>query len=450
MFNCFTVYRCKITRSTMTTVKVYLDGSEIRRFVMSDVKDFKAFKATIGQLFPSLAGKDFTLSWRDVDGDPIVMSSDLELSQATLNMEDGLLRVYATVVQPGAFGAAGAQAPADKVHAGVLCDVCDTEIHGVRYKCLQCEDYDMCDPCHLKRTHEEHDMLKLVNPGVRPIWAFPGWKRLWRHCAKSAMGGGRGHHNWGHRRGGPPGPHRGCPSFRDCPATQAAGPSTEGGATAQDPTHAARAQYHELLNGIGDTIANLLDPLGINVAYHVERASETAPTPDDHSKKDSATEPMDTTQDGAGDRPKTSEAAAQSTEAAKTPEAPRSSEPQAAATGGVFCPFGSIPQNLGAVPKPTPAPVPESEPTTEPDVSHGWTLLNALRESIMVDDSNTAASAPTASPAQQQGNGSKIDTALSQMLVMGFDNEGGWLRQLLEVKRGDIGAVLESLHPSPK
>lgn len=96
----------------------------------------------------------------------------------------------------------------------------------------------------------------------RPIWAFPGWKRLWRHCAKSAMGGGRGHHNWGHRRGGPPGPHRGCPSFRGCPATQAAGPSTEGGATAQDPTHAARAQYHELLNGIGDTIANLLDPLG--------------------------------------------------------------------------------------------------------------------------------------------------------------------------------------------
>lgn len=100
------------------------------------------------------------------------------------------------------------------------------------------------------------------------------------------------------------------------------------------------------------------------MAYHVERASETAPTPDDHSKKDSATEPMDTTQDGAGDRPKTSEAAAQSTGAAKTPEAPRSSEPQAAATGGVFCPFGSIPQNLGAVPKPTPAPVPESEPTT--------------------------------------------------------------------------------------
>lgn len=436
----------------MTTVKVYLDGSEIRRFVMGDVKDFKAFKGTIAQLFPALAGKEFTLSWRDADGDLITMSSDLELSQAALNMEDGLLRIYASVAQPGTPETAGAEAPADKVHPGVLCDVCDTEIRGVRYKCLQCEDYDMCDSCHLKRTHEEHDMLKLVNPGVRPIWSFPGWKRLWRHCAKTAMGGGRGHHGWGHhRRGGAPGPHRGCPAFRGCPATQAAGRSSEGGPAAEDSTHAARAQYHELLNGIGDTIANLLDPLGINVAYHVERAAETAPTPDEHCKKDSATEPMDTTtQDGTGNRPKTTEAAAQSTEAPKTPEAPRSAEPQSAAPGGMFCPFGSIPQNLGAVPKPTSAPAPETEPMTEPEVSHGWTLLNALRESIMVDDANTASSAPAPSSVQQQGNGSKIDTALSQMLVMGFDNEGGWLRQLLEVKRGDIGAVLESLHPSPK
>lgn len=444
----------------MTTVKVYLEGSEIRRFVMGDVKDFKTFKGTIGQLFPTLAGKEFALSWRDVDGDLIAMSSDLELSQAALNMEDGLLRIYASVVQPGApeaAGAAGAQAPADKVHVGVLCDVCDTEIHGVRYKCLQCEDYDMCDPCHLKRTHEEHDMLKLVNPGVRPIWGFPGWKRLWRHCAKAGMGGGRGHHGWGHRRGGPAGPHRACPAFRGCPATQAAGPAAEGGPTAEDPTYAARTQYHELLNGIGDTIANLLDPLGINVAYHVERATQPASTSDEHSKKDSATEPMDTAQDGASDSPKATEAtvaAAHSTEAPKTPDAPRSTEPQATATGGVFsCPFGSVPQNLGAIPKPTPSAVPETEPVVEPDVSHGWTLLNALRDSIMVDDAITAASAPAASastPQSQQSNGSKVDTALAQMLVMGFDNEGGWLRQLLEVKRGDIGAVLESLHPSPK
>merc|ERR1711915_41539 len=44
----------------------------------------------------------------------------------------------------------------------------------------------------------------------------------------------------------------------------------------------------------------------------------------------------------------------------------------------------------------------------------------------------------------------KIQVALQAMTNMGFSNEGGWLTQLLETKRGDIGRTLDILQPARK
>lgn len=43
-----------------------------------------------------------------------------------------------------------------------------------------------------------------------------------------------------------------------------------------------------------------------------------------------------------------------------------------------------------------------------------------------------------------------IQRALEQMQSMGYNNEGGWLTNLLEIKGGDINQVLDILQPINK
>ena len=56
------------------------------------------------------------------------------------------------------------------VHRNIICDVCNRQIIGVRHKCLDCPDYDLCEECistaSLRSQHSpHHQFFAIEKPG---------------------------------------------------------------------------------------------------------------------------------------------------------------------------------------------------------------------------------------------------------------------------------------------
>jgi hypothetical protein len=79
-------------------------------------------------------------------------------------------------------------------HTSAMCDGCGRNpIVGIRYKCLECADFDLCQQCHdfspigsRKGNHSaEHNMLKFVEP------LFPGPRTPFRYGSPNGPSAGQ-------------------------------------------------------------------------------------------------------------------------------------------------------------------------------------------------------------------------------------------------------------------
>lgn len=53
------------------------------------------------------------------------------------------------------------------LHQGYVCDGCEGEIRGARYKCTVCQDFDYCEKCEDSIAHE-HSFIKIKSPEQKP------------------------------------------------------------------------------------------------------------------------------------------------------------------------------------------------------------------------------------------------------------------------------------------
>ncbi|XP_065654113.1 sequestosome-1-like isoform X2 [Hydra vulgaris] len=135
-------------------------NDEIRKFLVENrmAANYEYVLDKIRQVFTNLLGKDLDLFYKDKENDFISISSDIELQQAFESVVKGCLKLYVKkkLIKP---------AQSNKEHIGVICDGCNSKIYRNRFKCIQCFDFDLCSLCYKKGEHpSDHEMLVIKEP----------------------------------------------------------------------------------------------------------------------------------------------------------------------------------------------------------------------------------------------------------------------------------------------
>jgi len=498
--------------------KVFLKKSEeqeVRRFVIdknvSTSYDYLVEKLRV--VFPQIQGSLFTVGWTDEDGDHVTINSDEELIIALTEMAGPLYKLTVTVKKPvmkETGGAAGGIEAEEIVHQGVTCDGCDQHnITGPRYKCVVCDDYDLCGSCEAAGRHPGHNMMKMTTPrNVFPHRLFKRIQKLQEKAEKKT-----GNEKWNEKlekdmkqvedqlkninvqcgMSAPPqqcfgfGP-RGRSLFRGGRGGMgrggwaAAGPAWEammrGWTGEQQPTtsqekkkdeehqkthaesvaaaHEAAKEAHERAHSAAQAASAASAAQAASAAFAFPPLSGS----EDYLQNvgsfvAAALDPLgiDVKIDIETPEGRKSCHVSRQTSSASA-EASTSQEPEKETKE-------ETKEKEDAVEKKE-----ETEPArksvTSSDDEEEWTVLNDKKEAEAdkKEDNgqgtslypklaeNPPAEIPSAPVASHPDP--KIQVALQAMMNMGFSNEGGWLSSLLEAKNGDIGKVLDILQPVKK
>ena len=194
--------------------KVYLqdpsveEGAEVRRFLVDKAVSTSLIliREKLVTVFPILADHDFSISWKDAEGDNITVDSDNELILAMTELAGPVYKLTATVggTRKSQQQEEEVAAGASTTHAGVMCDSCDmAPIAGFRYKCVVCQDYDLCGTCNTAGRHPGHNMMRISGPEV--IWPQRLFQRIHKMQEKAKQKSRNGQENKGNGAGKAPG-----------------------------------------------------------------------------------------------------------------------------------------------------------------------------------------------------------------------------------------------------
>lgn len=382
--------------------------------------NFEYLSRKTAGVFSNLKNNGFNMYYRDEDGDLVAFSTDDELMMGLACMKDATFRIFIKekkehrrdfpvhAFPPFTFGhhpppppPPGAPqvppphvAPPPALHPNVTCDGCDGAVVGTRFKCSVCPNYDLCSACQARGTHTEHALL----PIWHPLQWFPRgrWMKRMRHCM------------WNQNLN---------------PAqNQDQDPDQAGSVADSTPPSASRANV-DFLKNIGEGVAAMLSPLGIDVDIDVEHEGHrTKVTPP--SQSGGVEEDMETggasSEGGASKGSKVCKDSDEEwTHLSPQEVDPSTGELQSLQPGDENQDQGPPSEQQG----------PPSEQQGPPSGQQGPT---GLREAALY-------------PHLPQEADPRLVESLSLMLSMGFTDEGGWLTRLLQAKDFDIGSALDAI-----
>merc|ERR1712173_365800 len=157
-----------ITRIIMgdsVSFKVVLkEQNELRRFVVDKEvsSSFSYLQEKLCLVFPQLKQKIFSISWTDEEGDIVTINTDEELIIALTEMPGPVYKLIVDIKSEKKTEEDSSKA--STIHPGVVCDACEkTPIVGNRYKCVVCDDFDLCGSCEAAGHHPGHGMIRISN-----------------------------------------------------------------------------------------------------------------------------------------------------------------------------------------------------------------------------------------------------------------------------------------------
>lgn len=132
----------------------------MRKFALDKANiNFALFLRGMSTVFPKLQLYNFAITWTDKDGDEITMDTEAEFQLALNEMRSigGSIRFHLRRRSDEAI-------PKGKGDwANVTCDGCEASpLSGTRYKCAVCPDYDLCQLCEDAGKHLNHDMIQMA------------------------------------------------------------------------------------------------------------------------------------------------------------------------------------------------------------------------------------------------------------------------------------------------
>lgn len=300
------------------------------------------------------------------------------------------------------------------LHPGVTCDGCEGGITGTRFKCTVCPDYDLCSSCQATGIHQEHALLPIWHPLNNMFQWIPRgkWMKRMRQCNRAQ--------------------NQSQPRTCGAQQTPAAVDLTNSAPSGSDSATATAQANVDFLKNIGEGVAAMLSPLGIDVDIDVEhegQRTKVTPTPPGSAGPPSATGPGDS----VGSEVRQEEMEVEGTSSIGS------------ASGGDKGPKdqGSDEEWTHLTPK-------EVDPSTgelqslrlEEDQAQG------SLEAPPPNEGPTGLREAAIYPHLPQDPEPKLVESLAQMLSMGFTDDGGWLTRLLQTKNCDIGAALDTIHYS--